>query len=154
MKKQMGVTLMALVITVMVMGILAGVTVNVGYDIIKQAKLQNLNTNMLLLQAKIKTISEEASFNNNTSNYKGQKVSEVTSNEKVTILKDNGVIDVSENYYLLSQNDLNSIGLEKIQIEDGYIVNYETEEIIYVKGFELNGAKYYKLSETKDLKMD
>ena len=64
---------------------------------------------------------------------------------------ENGVIDDQEKYYLLSQEDLNSLGLEKIEIEDGYVVNYETDEIIYVSGFKLDDTIYYKLSETKNI---
>ena len=46
------------------------------------------------------------------------------------------------------------MGLEKVNEDSGYIVNYETNEIIYVKGFEAKDKTYYKLSEMKDLKVD
>lgn len=61
------------------------------------------------------------------------------------------VIDDTQNYYLLSQEDLDEIGLYNIEVGDGYVVNYQTEEIIYVKGFKVENTTYYKLSETKDL---
>ena len=69
------------------------------------------------------------------------------------MLSENKIED-SENCYLLSQNDLNEMGLEKVNEDSGYIVNYETNEIIYVKGFEAKDKTYYKLSEMKDLKVD
>lgn len=153
MKNEKGITMVALVVTILIMAVLAGATFSIGDNIVKQAKLQTLNTNMLLLQAKIKSIAEEASFNKNTDNYKGQKVSEV-SNDKVDKLKENGVIDNTEQCYLLSQDDLNSLGLEKVKVDDGYIVNYETEEIIYVRGFKIDDVTYYKLSETKNLTVE
>ena len=151
MKNQKGITLVMLAVTIVIMAILAGVTVNVGSDIIKQAKIQTLNTNMLLLQAKVKTISEEASFNKNTDNYKGSKI---TSNEKINNLKEKGVIENPEQCYLLSKDDLNALGLEKVDIHDGYIVNYETEEIIYVRGIKLGNQTFYKLSETQSLTVE
>lgn len=149
-----GITLTTLVITIIVIAIIASVSVYVGTDIIKQANLQNINTNMMLIQAKVKTISEQAKFNKDTSNYKGKKLIEVVGNRKVDELVSNNIIEDQEKYYLLSQDDLNEMGFEKIQIEDGYIVNYDTNEIIYVKGFDANKQTYYKLSEMKDLKLE
>ncbi len=146
-----GITIVALVITVIILAILGTVTLNIGSSIINKTNLQNINTNMLLIQAKTKTIAEQAKFNNDTSNYKGRKITEITDNAKINELCEKQIIDDKENYYLLSQNDLNFMGLEKIKIEDGYVVNYETDEIIYVSGFKLNDTIYYKLSETKNL---
>lgn len=152
--EEKGITLTTLVITVIVMIIIASVGIYVGTNIIKQANLQNINTNMMLIQAKVKTISEQAKFNKDTSNYKGKKVIEVVGNKKVDELVEKHVVENEENYYLLSQTDLNEMGLEKIEISEGYIVNYDSNEIIYVKGFEEKDHTYYKLSEMKNLKLE
>lgn len=149
MRNQKGITLVMLVITIIVLIIITSVTVYTGTGVIKRANLQNLNTNMLLLQAKTKTLEEESSFNKDESNLKGKKVSEITDNNKITQLISDNIIENPEKYYLLSQEDLNSMGLEKVKVEEGYLVNYETAEIIYLKGFEANGETYYKLSETR-----
>jgi Tfp pilus assembly protein PilE len=151
---QKGITIITLAVTIIVMVILASVTVNAGTNIIKKANLQNINTNMMLIQAKTKTIEEQAKFNNDTSGYKGTKIANITSNQLIENLISNNIIDDEENCYLLAQSDLNAMGLEKIDIEDGYIVNYDTNEIIYVKGFEANNQTYYKLSEMKDLNIE
>lgn len=151
---EMGITIVALVITVIVMIIITSVGIYTGTSILKQTSLQNINTNMMLIQAKTKTISEQAKFNKDTSNYKGIKLLEVVGNQKVDELVSNHIVEDEENYYLLSQNDLNEMGLEKIQISDGYIVNYDTNEIIYVKGFKQKDQTYYKLSEMKNLKVE
>lgn len=149
MRNQKGITLVMLVITIIVLIIITSVTVYTGTGVIKRASLQNLNTNMLLLQAKIKTLAEESRFNKDESKLKGKKVSEITDNNKITQLINENIIENAEQYYLLSQDDLNSMGLEKVKVEDGYLVNYETDEIIYLKGFDANGETYYKLSETR-----
>lgn len=81
-------------------------------------------------------------------------MTEVTDNKEVEKLLSENKIEDSENCYLLLQNDLNEMGLEKVKQDSGYIVNYETNEIIYVKGFENKDKTYYKLSEMKDLKVD
>lgn len=151
---QRGITIISLVITIIMLLILASVTVYTGDNVIKHAKLQTINTNMMLIQVKVKTIAEQAKFNKDTSNYKGTVITDVSSDNKISELINNGVIEDTSKYYLLSKSDLDSMGLEKIDIEDGYIVNYDTEEVIYVKGFEHDGTTYYKLSDMKQLTID
>lgn len=151
---QKGVTIVTLVVMIIVIAILASVTVYTGTGIIKQASLQNINTNMMLIQAKTKTISEKAKFNKDTSSYKGTKLTDISDNKKIDDLITNKVIENTDSCYLLSGSDLKEMGLEKIKVEDGYIVDYETNEIIYVKGFEANNQVYYKLSQMKELKVE
>ena len=151
---QKGITIVSLVITIIVLAILASITVYTGGNILKKTNLQNINTNMMLIQAKTKTIAEQAKFNKDTTSYKGQKISELQGNSKISALVASGTIEDQEKYYLLSQDDLNRMGLEKINIEEGYIVNYDTDEVIYVKGFEANGTVYYKLSEMRNLTIE
>ncbi len=150
-KNQKGITIVSLVITIVILLIIGGVTVTVGTSVIKQATLKTVNTNMMLIQAKAKTIAEQAKFNNNTDNYKGIILSEISGDKKVDKVLDAGIIEDASKYYLLSKDDLVSMGLEKIEIEDGYIVNYETEEVIYVKGYENDGITYYKLTDMKNV---
>lgn len=145
-----GITIVSLIITIIILLIISGVTVYVGTSVIKQATLQTVNTNMMLIQAKTKTIAEQAKFNNNQDNYKGTVLSEV-SNKKIDEMINVGIIDDTSKFYLLSKDDLVSMGLEKIDIEDGYIVNYETEEVIYVKGYENDGITYHKLTDMKNV---
>ncbi len=165
-KNKNGITIVSLVITIVILLMLVSVTVYTGTGVIKQAHLQTVNTNMMLIQAKAKTIAEQAKFNKdeegniNTDIYKGtniadtEKISQIVSNKvngKISKLVNDNIIEDASKWYLLSKEDLSSMGLEKIDIEEGYIVNYETEEIIYVKGFNTNGTDYYKLSDMKNL---
>lgn len=154
MKNNKGITLSALVITIVILIIITSVTLYTGSNIIKQVDLQNVNTDMMLIKAKVKTIAEQAKFNKDNSNYKGTPLSNVLNNKKIDKLVDEGIVEDITKYYLLSKDDLNSMGLEKINIADGYVVNYENEEIIYVRGFENEGKIYYKLSDMKDLTIE
>lgn len=150
-KNQKGITIISLIITIILLLIISGVTVYIGTGVIKQATLQTINTNMMLIQAKTKTIAEQAKFNNNQDNYKGTVLSDISGNKKIDKLIETGIIEDKSKYYLLSKDDLVSMGLEKIDIEDGYIVNYETEEVIYVKGYENEGVTYHKLNDMKNV---
>lgn len=150
-RSQKGITIVSLVITIIILLIIGGTTVYIGTSVIKQATLQTVNTNMMLIQAKTKTIAEQAKFNNNQDNYKGTVLSEVSGNKKIDEMINVGIIDDTSKFYLLSKDDLVSMGLEKIDIEDGYIVNYETEEVIYVRGYENDGITYHKLTDMKNV---
>ncbi len=155
MNKEKGITMISLVITMIVLVILASVTIYVGNDVINQAKLQTINTNMMLIQAKVKTIAEQVEFDSTTNSYVGTKLSEISDN-KIQKLIDSGSIPSSdmEKCYFLSQYSLNSMGLGKVKVEDGYVVDYEKNEVWYVKGFEKKGEVYYKLSDMRQLTTD
>ena len=60
--KERGVTLVALVVTIAVLSIIAGIAIYTGKDTIKRANLEELRTNMLLIEAKAKGLVEEANF--------------------------------------------------------------------------------------------
>ena len=151
-KNSKGITLVSLVITIIILMLITSVTVYTGTNVIKQVTLQNVNTDMMLIKAKVKTMEEQAKFNKDNSNYKGTPLIDVHDNKKIDKLVDEEIVEDITKYYLLSKEELNSMGLEKIDIADGYLVNYESEEIIYVRGLKKDDNMYYKLSDIKDLK--
>ena len=61
-KNNKGITLMTLVITIIVLLIIVSITVNYGIDSISKAQIQNMQTNMLLIEAKAKKYVENANF--------------------------------------------------------------------------------------------
>lgn len=150
-KSENGITIVSLVITIVVLIIVASISIYTGTGVIKQATLQTINTNMMLIQAKTKTIAEQSKFNNDTSNYKGILLSDITGDKNIDKLVNDGIIEDTSKWYVLTEDDLSSMGLEKINIDAGYVVNYETEDIIYIKGVEKDGNMYYKLSELREL---
>ena len=142
-KTESGITLVALIITIIILMLITSVTVYTGTNVIKQVTLQNVNTDMMLIKAKVKTMEEQAKFNKDNSNYKGTPLIDVHDNKKIDKLVDEEIVEDITKYYLLSKEDLNSMGLEKIDIADGYLVNYESEEIIYVRGLKKDDNMYY-----------
>ena len=61
-KKENGITLIALGVTIIVLLIIASIGVYSGKETIKKAQLEEMRTNMLLIQAKSKEYVEEANF--------------------------------------------------------------------------------------------
>ena len=154
-----GITLLSLTVTIVAIMILTGITVNYGMGLLKNVKLQDLRTNMLLIQAKAKEYVEEVNFQkaNQTDtekieqikndNLKGKKIS--TNTDILNEAEKTGVIDKSviDEYYYLDSADLDSMGLSKLnemKPEDiGYfIIKYDIDnikvEVINTKGYNGN----------------
>ncbi len=60
--KNKGITLISLIITIIVLLIIAGITINLSNNSVKNANLQTFKTNMLLIEAKTREYVENASF--------------------------------------------------------------------------------------------
>lgn len=163
MKKQRGITLITLTITIIVMMIIAGITVYFGLDLIREVKLQDLRTNMLLMQAKGKECVEEVSFQKanvtdeneiqtiKDENLKGTKVEE--NSEVQNLLQNTGKIQEGYEYYYLTQQDLSDMGIEELSVEDygyfilGYNINEIKVEVINTNGYQGN----YTLTQLNEL---
>lgn len=154
-KQNKGITMISLVMIVIIMIILASITAYEANNLINIAKVQSVTTDLLLIQAKVRIINEQVVFENDEEKQKellkGTLLSENT--DMVDLMKDNGIIDDSDNiekYYILSQEDLDGMGLDTINASEGYIVDYDSEEVIYVTGVkDQDGNFLYKLSEMK-----
>lgn len=157
-KNNKAITLISLVITIIVILIISSITVYTGTNIIKKAELENLRTNMLLIEAKSKEYVEEASFK------MGPKSEELTDEEKNKILSETLKGDKLEEkkysfqkngeeiFYELHTEDLEKMGLTNIKSDNAeYVVEYNLEsvsvEIYYSQGYEGK----YSLTELKEL---
>ena len=136
---QNGITLLALVITIVVLMILASITINIGKDEIKEAKEDTILTELAMVQNAILQRKTKADLTNEE--YPGETITETNINLEETIdeinenkasgeeeikRKDN---DDSHYYFLSNENEgLKNLGITNV--EDAYIVNYETGEVI------------------------
>lgn len=149
-KDDKGITLIALVITIIVLAIITSVTLYIGTELVSAAKLQTINTNMLLIKAKCKSIGELHNFDSNENPLLGNPID--INDSQYAQIKNARAITEGNTYYSFSQEDFNSKSLNEIDATE-YLVNYydsETGEveIIYIKGFKASdGETYYKLSE-------
>ena len=132
MNNNKGITLIALIIMVVLMIIIASVTINTSNKIAEAANFENIKTNLLLIQSKCKIIAEK------------NAIGEITEDE---LYGTKQLIGDYSNWYILSRNDLNNMGLKDLNDEDGYYVDYENDDVAYAKGITYNKVLYYKLSE-------
>lgn len=124
---------------------------------LSKEQIETYETDMLLIQGKVKVISQEAVLQKNEEHLKGIKLSDNIEDKKVKELIEKQVISEQEpnftKYYILEKENLEEIGLTDINLKNGfYIVNYDTDEIIYSEGIRIGENTYYKLSELKQQK--
>lgn len=175
MKENKGITMVALVIIIILLLILVGVSTGTGGNLIKQTKLENLKTNMLLIKVKAKEYVENANFNLGTTfekltdetekNNRIQKAKEELKGEDVTSTISSyniNINDSSENvyYYKLDTQTLLNIGLSNLKSDEKegwYIIRYDIVnaevEVYNSKGFEGNNTKYYSLSDLQNIEI-
>ena len=147
-KENKGITLVALVVTIVVLLIIAGIGINYGIDTIKRAQLEELRTNMLLIEAKAKEYVEEANFKMGKSpdDAKKAEVRQEVYVDTAKLLPSTNVsappsIPVSE-CYLVTEDTMKSWGLEDIKLEDGeeYLIKFDdtnaTVEVYNTLGYD------------------
>ena len=168
-----GITLMALVITIGVLIILASITIKYGSESIKQAKIQNMKTNMLLIEAKTKEFVENANYDlgikpeEATDEMKEKSNSELEGNGKGTkVLSSSSIsgkiIDIgissadlnNGKVFQLSTSDLEGMGIKGVESNerDGwYVVVYDVEnasvKIYNTVGIDIDGNTKYCLDD-------
>lgn len=161
MKQNKGITLISLAITIIVIGILAGVIIYAGTTILKEAKLQTINTDMLLIEAKAETIYEKLSFEKQSSELEaalpGEKV-ESGSNDAGNLSTAGVSSDEILDYHVWKQEVLDSNGLQGIKLvnNEKFYVKYGDEiEVVSSIGYtHTDGKIYYKLSDIKYLQVE
>ena len=161
MKNEVGITLVALVITIIILLILASITIYSGKESIKKAQLESLKTNMLLIKAKAKEYVEQASFKNGVNK---SEISEEAKNElkgkeanASDYSKQNITINGGEILYKLTSDNLKEMGLKDVKLgsNEEYLVKYNikdvTVEVYNTSGYENNGTTVYSLSELEKI---
>ena len=154
MEKQKGVAIPVLIIGVVIIIAIASIIVHYAEDMVEENRLQDLRTNMLLIQAETKKDLEEVCFQTANLDAKKEedlaKINEIKKEKlKGTIVQESEVKDsipqeitIDENCYYLDETNLNEIGVKDLNPEKyGYFIvkyNFEniTVEVINTKGYE------------------
>ena len=174
--------MVALVITIVLLLILAGVSIGTGGNIVKRAELENLKTGMLLIEVKGKEYVENSNFNLGTGfnnlkdeNEKNKRIESAKSKLKGTEITSASELDPNfgiteatfkeeQNklifYYKLSSYDLEDMGManeETKNIKGNSVIKYDIQnsgiEVYNTEGFTKGDKTYYKLSEIKNLEV-
>lgn len=169
-----GITLIALIITIIVIIILAGISVDAGVGLIKRAKIESLMTNMITIKANAKVYAEEINAEvwdlkeqdedvTKTKAYNRSRLFEtkykMTKNTTdITAKVDSSVINPNKcEAYNITKETLNEMGLSDLadNSEDGeFVVVYDSDdftklEIAYPNGIKYDQSTFWTLSSIK-----
>ncbi len=131
-KQEKGITIVALIITVILMLILVGVGVYFGGDAIETARIEDIKTDMISIKTRAKIIVEQYNFKDIDSLIG----TPITEEEAGKI----GIADTN-NTFKIGKNDLQAMGLSTSMEEDVYVVSYNLEdpnncEVYYLEGYD------------------
>lgn len=102
-KSNKGITLVSLVVTVIILLILAYATISISINLTGQAKFQNVQTYMLLIQSKCEVLANE------------KAIGEIDESGYWGIREESGEYS---GWYKLEQGDLNEIGVKDAKAKD------------------------------------
>lgn len=159
-KNNKGVTLFALIITIVLLVLLTGVSLNTGFDVIKDVRIGRIISNMTLVKAKVETINEEYTFYNNDTDclvgegpYKINNLADMNmSDEELNLIAKENQVSRAEvlnwDWYKWNAGILESQGLDKDMLGDdeAFYVHYGSSEVVYSKGTSYDGTNFYSMT--------
>ena len=137
-----------LIFTIFILAVVITGIVFVAERLWKDNSVKDIETDLLYIKAKCKVIRDKHIIDENEQ-LLGENITEYTESEEV-----NEIVSKTDKWYKLRQEDLEAIGLGNLKAEDGYLVNYEEEDIIYAKGIERNKQIYYRLSDLQEAELE
>ena len=152
MKNKKGITLVSLIVTIVVMGILLSVTVIYSSDLMQKSKMTDYIGYMKLVKARADVVLEEDYFNGN----------EVTGVEIVKTQVENIIGNIGEEwnnciFVKWYADDIAKQGIDKTILENtNYFVivfdkdSKKTVDVIYSQGCELEEVTYYTLTSMEE----
>ena len=144
--------------TIILVIIIAVITFGVVYFVRIQAdkeQAEDIKTNMLLVQAKVKKLSGDYILEEKEEVLVGTKLSEMQEEQPIKDFLEKELFDIDEKdkkYYVLNQQNLNDMGLNNVVLEENayYIVEYTSSEVYYTNGYlDENGNLHYSVSDTE-----
>lgn len=149
-------TVVMLLIIIALCGIAyLGIRNNNSVELFAKTNMEDLNTDLLQVQAKVKVINEQSVVNDDEALLKGEKVQDSQNEEVISIansLKEKEIIKEDEEnfdkYYVWNKALLEELGLTNVK-SDILVVNYASSEVILPDGIQLeeNGDTLYKFSD-------
>ena len=165
MRENKGITLVALIITIIVLIIIASIGVYGGKETIRKANLEALRTNMLLIEAKAKGVVEEANFQLGPDFQKESELETIRTNlyvteNKLQKLSDSGVtvssgIPTGDNVYVFTQETATLWALDNVYSElasgEYYIIEFNEKEATVEIYNTLGYQGHYSLTELDEI---
>ena len=157
MKSENGLGLIGTIFLMIVIGLLVfGVVYFMRIQYAKES-FEDLKTDMLLVQAKVKTIAGEYTLSKKEEELIGTPLKGMQEDEIIKTFLEKNSIDMEEKnskYYVLNGQNLQDMDLKKVTLPENtyYVVNYTNYEVFITNGFTYsNGNTYYSLTQIEEL---
>ncbi len=153
MKNNKGITLITLVVMIIVILILASVGTTTGLDVIRQSKYNRAVAEMKAMQTKVNELYEEYRSGDLSADNIGTDIPSSLQTKAETaynsVKQTNSQIGELNDFRYYSSNYIEDT-LDVDGIEDDYLVNIKTREVILIDGTKNDGEMYYSLSQIED----
>lgn len=138
---QKGITIIALIITIIVMLILASVTIYVGTGSIEYSKVVKFVSYMQAIQKQVDLIAEYEDY----TQYGDDLTDDQKTNLQTIIANDETIMtsDIDSTYLKAFNKNKISSDFELDDIDDEIVVNFQTREVISLRGIMYEGVMYY-----------
>lgn len=140
-----GITLIALVITIIVLLVIAGITITGAITGVDKSTNQKLETELKMVQHAVFERYTKYSLTKDTSLLVGTEVEKTEFPTDVTLQYANeeeyNNFDPEKKYYEISSSDFSKLGISNL--EDTYIVNYKTGEVYNKTSKKSSGENLY-----------
>ncbi|MBO5413748.1 MAG: hypothetical protein J6A29_05645 [Clostridia bacterium] len=142
-----GITIIALIITIIIMLILASVTIQFGVGEVQRAKLEDIKTTMLLIKGRAQIVADKDSFGESYDSTGMLKLVDASGYDLSLLQPILSELEDNSNLYIWEQTamDNNNIDVE-ITTEDFFVIDYSTGEVYYSLGYTYEGNTYYSLT--------
>ena len=148
-KNNKGITLVALIITIVIMMILAGISIGSATVSTDQIKLNEFYTELELIQKRVDAISatNESYIDNNNQVVYLKETGKILTTEQEAFIASLNKDFLPENFKYFTSNDLAEI-LQIINISRNVFIDFNNRIVISENGVEKDGVTHYMLEKS------
>ena len=147
--KENGITLVALIITIILLLILSGIGYTAGNSTLQSIKFTQFTNELKVMQSKVNELNQEnktdigqAISENQKNKLETTEIANIIYNGKTETEKAN----IQNGFRYVSKNNINTeLNLDSIERE--YLINVEYAYVIFPEGFKYNGTTYYMIDQ-------
>ena len=149
-KKENGITLMSLVITIVILLILASIATYSGIEVIKSSKLTKFTTEMKIMQTQVNELYQKMQDGDTTIKELGKIISEIGNHTQVNnVFNAVGITtDEREQYKYFDKDTIKKLNIEGVS--GTFFVNIDKRSVISYEGFQYEDKYYYTLEQLPD----
>ncbi len=136
MEKNKGITLITLIMTVIILLIIAGLSINYGINTYKSSKVMKFETYMKILQKKVDIMIEEGIDYTTVG-------TALTNGQKDRLQAIMPTIDTSEPQLRYFSSDNIEEVFDVPEVYDEIVINFANRDVISLNGVEKNGVMHY-----------